>query len=329
MALDDSGLLAAPEVREHTGVLIGTALGGIGLLLKQHKIFLNHGPKRVSPLVIPFGIPDMISAYISIAHQLRGPNHSIVSACASGANAIGEAYQLIRRREMVAMLAGGSEAINEFVVAGFCAARSLSTSNDMPQAASRPFDRSRNGFVMAEGAAVLVLESREHALARGAPIYAELVGYGSCSDGFHFTKPRPDGSGAMRAMEEAIRYAGIPLGEIDYINAHGTSTIDGDRHETEAVKALFGEQAKRIVISSTKSMTGHMLGAAGAFEAAVCVLAIRDGIAPPTINYRECDPECDLDFVPNVARHKEINVAVSNSFGFGGHNVSLVIKRHE
>lgn len=327
MALEDSGLLEATGAEKTTGVYMGTAMGGIGWILRQHSSFVSHGPRRVSPLTIPFGIPDMTSGYISIAHGLQGPNQSVASACASGATAIGEAFHAIANGRATAMLAGGVEALDPLMVAAFCSARVLSLRNADPQAASRPFDRLRDGFVIAEGSAVLVLEALENARARGARIYAEIAGYGASSDAFHITKPRPDGNGAIRAMELALADAELPAERIGYINAHGTSTADGDRHETEAIKTLFGERAKQVPISSTKSMSGHMLGAAGAFEALVCALAVREGVVPPTINLQEEDPRCDLDYVPNTAREARMEAALSNSFGFGGHNVALVVRR--
>jgi 3-oxoacyl-[acyl-carrier-protein] synthase II len=271
-------------------------------------------------------IPDMASGYVSIQHKLKGPNTCVVTACSTGANAIGDAYHIIKRGDAWAMLAGGTEApINELGLGGFCAARAMSQRNDDPDKASRPFDKERDGFVMAEASAVFVLEDYDHALARGAKVYAEIVGYGMSGDAFHITQPDPEGDGAFRAMRMGLRTAGLKPADIGYINAHGTSTHYNDKLETLAIKNLFGESVPPV--SSTKSMIGHTLGAAGAIEALVCMLAMRDGVMPPTINYENPDPECDLDYIPNEARKLQVEYCLSNSFGFGGHNVSLIIKK--
>jgi len=329
-ALDESGLLGSGLCRRRIGTSIGSAMGGMNLILKQNAVLQNQSPRRVSPLVIPFILPDAASGYVSIQHALQGPNHVTVSACATSANALGESLLMIRNGQVDAMVVGGADAlVCDFVVAGFAAARALSTRNDEPERASRPFDRDRDGFVIAEGAAVMVLEEREHALGRGAPIYGELAGYGTNADGYHITQPDPEGSGARRCMSEAIENAGIVPENVGYINAHGTSTPTNDLNETRAIKRVFGEFAERIPISSTKSMTGHLLGAAGALEAIFCLLALRDGHIPPTINLDHPGAECDLDYVPHRARSHQAEFALSNSFGFGGHNTSLVFKRHD
>ena len=286
----------------------------------------ERGPSRVNPLTITKLIPNMAAGYASIAFNLQGPTNCTVTACAASANAIGDAAEMIRRGIVDVMVAGGSEAvIVEFAVAAFNSSKALSTRNDEPTRASRPFDAGRDGFVMGEGAATLILEEREHAVARGATIYAEVTGYGMSSDAYHVTLPRPGGAGQARAMTMALKDAGLESADIDYINAHGTSTPANDRTETAAIKVALGEEAAQgVAISSTKSMTGHLLGGAGAVEAMLSVLAIRDGVAPPTINYEDPDPDCDLDYVPNVERPMEIRHAMSNSFGFGGHNVALI-----
>jgi 3-oxoacyl-[acyl-carrier-protein] synthase II len=273
-------------------------------------------------------IPDMASGYVSILNRFRGPNTCVVTACATGTNSIGDAAEIVRRGDAVAMVAGGTEApIGQIALAGFCAARAMSTRNDEPQRASRPFDKERDGFVMAEGSAVVVLEDYEFARSRGAKMYGEVIGYGQSGDAYHITAPDPQGSGAHRSMKMAMQRAGIGNEDVGYINAHGTSTELNDKLETMAVKELLGEHAYKVPISSTKSMVGHMLGAAGAVEAVVCLKAMQDGVVPPTINYENPDPECDLDYVPNTARNVEVNVAMSNSFGFGGHNATLVFRK--
>ncbi len=328
MALQDSGIELTDEIRDEVGVLIGSGIGGLGFMAEQFRTMLEKGPSRVSPFWVPYMIADMASGYASIVHDLRGPNTCVVTACSTGANAIGDAYHIIKRGDAVGMLAGGSEApINEIGIAAFCAARAMSQRNDDPAHASRPFDKERDGFVIAEGAAVLMLEDRAFAEARGARIYGEVVGYGMSGDAYHITQPHPNGDGATRAMKMALRNAGLRPEQIGYVNAHGTSTYYNDKLETQAIKQVLGDHAYKIPVSSTKSMTGHMLGAAGAIEAAVCLLAMKEGKIPPTINYEVPDPECDLDYVPNQARDAEVEFSLSNSFGFGGHNVSLIFKK--
>ena len=328
-ALDASGLLQSGCNRARVGVSVGSAMGGLNLICQQHTVLKTHSPRRISPLFIPFILPDAASGYISIQHKLNGPNHITVSACATSANALGESLLMIQNGQVDAMVSGGSDAlVSDLVVAGFAAARALSTRNNAtPARASRPFDRDRDGFVIAEGAAVLVLEELEHAQRRGATIYGEIAGYATNADGFHITQPDPDGTGARRCMSEAIENAGIAPENIGYINAHGTSTPTNDLNETRAIKRVFGDVAANIPISSTKSMTGHLLGAAGAIEAIFSLLALRDGIVPPTINLDNPGDECDLDYVPHTARPHEAEFALSNSFGFGGHNTSLVFRK--
>ncbi|MEZ0325937.1 MAG: beta-ketoacyl-ACP synthase II [Fimbriimonas sp.] len=326
MALQDSGIELNDELRDDFGVLIGSGIGGLTFLGEQHRRQIEGGPGRVSPFLVPYMIPDMASGYVSIVHGLRGPNTCVVTACSTGANAIGDAYHIIKRGDATAMLAGGSEApINELGMAGFCSARAMTTRNDDPAHASRPFDKERDGFVIAEGSAVLVLEDYEFAKARGARIYAEIVGYGMSGDAYHITQPHPEGSGAIRAMKMALRNAKLETSQVGYINAHGTSTYYNDKLETAAIKSVFGENVPPV--SSTKSMIGHTLGAAGAIEGLICILAMRDGKLPPTINYENPDPECDLDYIPNLARDAQAEYSLSNSFGFGGHNVTLLIKK--
>ncbi len=325
MAITDSGLKAEGDLANHVGVLIGSGIGGLTFMGEQIRRLHEGGPSKVSPFLVPYMIPDMASGYVSIMHGLKGPNTCVVSACSTGADAIGVAYHTIKRGDAVAMVTGGTEApINEIGLAGFCSARAMTTNNDNPKTASRPFDAARDGFIMGEGSAVMVLEDYDHALARGAKIYGEVLGYGMTGDAHHITMPDPDGDGARRSMEMAVYRAGLRPDQIGYINAHGTSTPYNDKFETMAIKRAFGESAYKIPVSSTKSMIGHLLGAAGAVESLICLLALRDGKLPPTINYDNPDPECDLDYVPNVARDVNIDYALSNSFGFGGHNVSLV-----
>lgn len=327
MALDDSGLDTTKDA-DHIGCLIGSGIGGLTFLGEQFRRLIESGPSKVSPFLVPYMIPDMASGFVSIQHGLRGPNTCVVTACSTGANAIGDAYHIIKRGDAVAMLAGGSEApVNEIGLAGFCAARAMSSRNDDPLHASRPFDAGRDGFVMSEGSAVLVLEDYDYAKARGANMVAEIVGYGFTGDAHHMTMPDPEGYGAFRSMKMALHRAGVEPSDIGYINAHGTSTPYNDKFETMAIKRAFGESAYTVPISSTKSMIGHTLGAAGAIEALVCILAMRDGILPPTVNYETPDPECDLDYIPNESRKANVEHSLTNSFGFGGHNVSLVIKR--
>lgn len=328
MALSDANIVLDDELRNEVGVMIGSGIGGLTYLGEQHRRQIEGGPDRVSPFLVPYMIADMASGYTSIVHNLKGPNTCVVTACATGANAIGDAYHIIKRGDAIAMLAGGTEApINEIGVAAFCAARAMSTRNDDPAHASRPFDKERDGFIIGEGAAVLMLEDREFALARGARIYGEIVGYGMSGDAYHITQPHPEADGATRALKMALRTAGLAPEQIGYINAHGTSTYFNDKLETLAVKNVFGDYAYKVPISSTKSMTGHPLGAAGALEAMFCLLAMRDGKLPPTRNYDVPDPECDLDYIPNQPRTADVEYALSNSFGFGGHNVTLILKR--
>jgi 3-oxoacyl-[acyl-carrier-protein] synthase II len=331
-ALEDAGISYEEDdpAAERAGVVVGSGIGGMISFQNGIDTMRERGPERVSPLTITQIISNMAAGLVSIRYNLFGPNTCTVTACAASANAIGDAAEIIKRNAADVMVAGGAEApVCEFAVAGFSQARALSTNNDDPQGASRPFDADRDGFVMAEGSATLILEEREHALARGAHIYGEIVGYGMSSDGYHVTLPRPGGGGAARAMQHALDHAGIAPGDIDYINAHGTSTAANDATETAAIKTVFGPGAYDIPISSTKSMTGHLLGGAGALESLACILAIRDGVVPPTINYTNPDPDCDLDYVPNTAREASVTRAMTNSFGFGGHNVSLVFAAHE
>ena len=329
-ALADAGIAYEPEdpAAYRAGVVVGTGIGGVATYEEELTTLLEVGPHRLSPFGIPKIIANMAGGQVSIDFNLYGPNTTAVTACAASANAIGDAAAIIARGAADVMLAGGADAaITRFAMGGFAQARALSTRNDDPEGASRPFDANRDGFVMAEGAAALVLEEREHALERGAPVYAEIVGYGMSADGYHVTLPRPGGDGAARAMQSALDDAGIVAGQVSYMNAHGTSTAANDVTETMAIKTVFGDDAYRVPISSTKSMTGHLLGGAGAIEAVVSVLAIRDGIVPPTINLTDPDPECDLDYVPGEARTVDVEYAMSNSFGFGGHNVVLVFRR--
>jgi 3-oxoacyl-[acyl-carrier-protein] synthase II len=314
--------------KDRTGVLIGSGIGGIATFQEQCEIFLTKGPNRVSPFFVPMFIPDMASGLVSMRWGLMGPNYCTVSACASSAHAIGEAYRHIVEGDADAMVAGGAEAaITKLSIAGFANMKALSTRNDDPATASRPFDKDRDGFVMGEGAGIVVLESLEHAQARGARIIAEIVGYGMSADAYHMTQPAPEGRGAQQAMRAALNDACVPLESVGYVNAHGTSTPQGDIAETQAVKAVFGAHARNLVFGSTKSMTGHQLGAAGGVEFAVCALTIDRGVIPPTINYHTPDPECDLDCAPNAAVERRVDVALSNSFGFGGHNVTVALKR--
>lgn len=331
MALKDSGIEMEKEDPYRIGVLVGSGIGGLRTIEEQHKILLEKGPDRVSPFLIPMLIVNMAPGQISISLGFKGPNNCVATACATGSNALGDAFKVVQRGEADVMFAGGTEAcITPLGFGGFDAMRALSTLNDEPQRASRPFDATRSGFVMGEGCGVLVLEERERALKRGARIYAEMAGYGMTSDASHITAPDPTGEGASRCMINALKDAGFRPEDVDYINAHGTSTQLNDKVETLAIKKALGEDcARKVKISSTKSMTGHQLGAAGGVEALACVLAIRDGIIPPTINYRTPDPECDLDYTPNEAVKKEVRVAFSNSLGFGGHNACVVFKKYE
>ncbi len=328
MALKDSGIVLTDDLRENFGVMIGSGIGGLTLMGEQHRRQVEFGPGKVTPFLVPYMIPDMASGMTSIVHGLKGPNSCVVTACSTGANAIGDAYHIIKRGDAVMMLAGGTEApICEIGLAAFSAARAMSTRNDDPAHASRPFDLDRDGFVIAEGSAVLVLEDYDHAIQRGAKIYGEILGYGMSGDAFHITQPQPEGEGAIRAMKMAFKKAGITPDQIGYINAHGTSTYYNDKLETLAIKNVFGEKAYTTPISSIKSMIGHTLGASGAIAALTCLLAMRDGKLPPTINYEKPDPECDLDYIPNVMREVEVEYSMLNSFGFGGHNVTLILKK--
>ncbi len=327
-ALEDSNLNITPDNDDRVGVIVGTGLGGLPTIEKYHQVLLEKGPGRISPFFIPMLIANLASGQIAIHFGAKGPNTCVVTACATGAHCIGDAFRAIAYGDADAIIAGGTEAnITPLTVAGFNAMKAISTRNDEPEKACRPFEKNRNGFVIAEGAGILILEELEFALKRNARIYAELIGYGYTGDAYHITAPSPDGDGAIRCMKMAIRDAGLRPEEIDHINAHGTSTQLNDLTETIAIKSVFGEQAKRIPISATKSMTGHLLGAAGSTEAIFTVLALRDGILPPTINYEEPDPECDLDYVPNLARSQNINVAMSNAFGFGGTNATLIFRK--
>jgi len=313
--------------RDRVGVVMGSGIGGMETFEAQHAVLLERGPGRISPFFIPMMISDMAAGQVSIQFGLRGPNFATVSACASGAHAIGEALRLMRSGDADVVVAGGAEAtITPMALAGFSSSRALSTRNDDPQRASRPFDLDRDGFVIGEGAGVLVLETEDHARRRGAPLLCELGGYGASADAYHLTAPSEDGNGAARAMSRALKDAGIPAEDVEYINAHGTSTPAGDPAEVRAVKSVFGDHARRLLVSSTKSMTGHLLGAAGGLEAVVTALALSRGVVPPTINLERPDPQCDLDFVPNQARPRAVKAALSNSFGFGGHNVTLAMK---
>ena len=327
-ALEQAGIQDGVVDPTRFGVIVGSGIGGISTFEDQHRTLLEKGPGRVSPFFIPMMISDMASGQVSIMFGAKGPNYCTVSACSSGAHAVGEAYRIIQNSEADVMIAGGAEApIAPVAFAGFCSMKAMSTRNDDPAHASRPFDSQRDGFVMGEGAGILILEEYEHAKKRGAGILAEIVGYGATGDAHHMTAPAPEGEGAARAMRAAICDSGLPLSEFGYVNAHGTSTPLNDKFETQAIKSVFGEHAARVAVSSTKSMTGHLLGAAGGLETIICVLALERGILPPTINYEHPDPDCDLDYVPNTARHVETRAALSNSLGFGGHNVTLALSR--
>ena len=330
MAMEDSGLKIDPQEAENVGVIIGVGLCGIDTIEVTERAYLDGGPRKISPFFIPKVISNLAPGQIAIRHGAKGVNWTPTSACASGTHAIGEAFHLIRRGLQDAVIAGGAEsAITPLGVGGFSAMKALSTRNDEPQRASRPFDRARDGFIIAEGSGVLILEERDRAVKRGAQIYAEVVGYAANGDAYHMTAPAPEGEGAARCMRLSLKDAGIAPGEVDYINAHGTSTEYNDTNETQAIKKVFGEQAFKLAVSSTKSMTGHLLGAAGAVEGVFSVLALRHGIIPPTINYENPDPDCDLDYVPNQARKADIHVALSNSFGFGGTNACVIFRRGE
>ncbi len=329
-AIDDSGLDLENEDLERIGVIYGSGIGGMETFVNQVNALQNGGARRVSPFFVPMLITDISAGHISIKYGFKGPNYATVSACATSSHALSDAFFMIQRGSAEVMVTGGSEAtIIPISIAGFNAARAISTWNDKPEKASRPFDKDRNGFVMGEGAGTLILEEYEHAKNRGAKIYAEVIGAGLTADAYHVTAPAPEGEGAYRSMRDALRDGGINPEDVDYINAHGTSTPLNDLNETKAIKKLFGEHAYELTVSSTKSMTGHLLGAAGAVEAIATVLAINNKVIPPTINLDEPDPECDLDYTPHTAREKEIKYAISNTFGFGGHNASILFKKIE
>jgi 3-oxoacyl-[acyl-carrier-protein] synthase II len=330
IALDDAGLVISDNNAERVGAIVGTGLGGLTSIEKYHTVLLERGPQRVTPFFIPMLIANEASGQIAIHFGAKGPNLCVVTACATGAHSIGEAFRCIQHNDADVIIAGGVEAtITPLAVAGFNSMKALSTRNEEPERASRPFDRDRDGFVMGEGAAIVILEELGHARARGAKIYAELIGYGYTGDAYHLAAPDPEGDGAARCMRMALRDAKLSPDEVDYINAHGTSTELNDITETVAIKRVFGDDAYKIPVSSTKSMTGHLLGAAGSAAAVFSVLTIRDRIIPPTINYETPDPRCDLDYVPNTAREQAVKVVISNSFGFGGTNATLAFKRFE
>lgn len=330
MALEDSGLDLDKEDRSRIGTFIGTGIGGIDTLHDQYKVLFDKGPGRVSPFFVPMMIANMPAGQTSIAFGLQGPCSCVVTACATGTNSIGEAFKLIQRGDADIMVAGGTEAaVSPAAVAGFCAMKAMSTRNDEPEKASRPFDKERDGFIMGEGAGVIVMESLEHALERGAKIYAEIAGYGHNADAFHITAPAPEGAQAAKCMAMAMADADVKPEEVDYINAHGTSTPLNDKNESLAIKSLLGAHATQVSISSIKSMTGHLLGAAGGIEAVATALTVLNDMMPPTINYDNPDPELDLDYVPNQAKAKKVRVALSNSFGFGGHNATILLKKYE
>jgi 3-oxoacyl-[acyl-carrier-protein] synthase II len=330
MAMEDAAFKIDPTEAENVGVIIGVGLCGIDTIEATERAYLDGGPRKISPFFIPKVISNLAPGQIAIRHGAKGVNWTPTSACASGTHAVGEAFHLIRRGMQDAVIAGGAEsAITPLGVGGFSAMKALSTRNDEPERASRPFDKERDGFIIAEGSGVLILEERDHALKRGAKIYAEVIGYGANGDAYHITAPAPEGEGAARCMGLSLKDAGILPGEIDYINAHGTSTEYNDANETQAIKKVFGEHAFKLAVSSTKSMTGHLLGAAGAVEGVFSVLALHHHIIPPTINYENPDPDCDLDYVPNQARRADLRVALSNSFGFGGTNACVIFRRSE
>jgi 3-oxoacyl-[acyl-carrier-protein] synthase II len=329
MAVEDAGLDTSKVDGTRFGVLIGSGIGGITTLLDSHKVLIEKGPDRVSPFFVPMLIINMASGLVSMRFGAKGPNISVVTACATGNHAIGDAFRLIQRGTADIMIAGGAEAIIvPLTIAGFCSMKAMSTHNEEPAKASRPFDLNRDGFVCGEGGGILVLESLEHAQRRDARIYAEVVGYGMTGDAHHMTAPDPEGEGAARAMAGALQDAGIAPSDVGYVNAHGTSTPYNDRFETIAIKRVFGEHAYKVAVSSTKSMTGHLLGAAGGIEAIATVLALAHGVLPPTINYETPDPECDLDYIPNQARKQDVELALSNAFGFGGTNATLVFRKY-
>ncbi len=328
MAMKDSGLKVTEANAENVGVIIGSGMGGLPAIEHYHSVLLEKGPRRITPFFIPMLIINLASGQVSIKFGAKGPNSAVATACATGSHAVGDAFKIIQRGDADAMIAGGSESVvTPLGIGGFNAMKALSTRNNEPEKASRPFDRDRDGFVMGEGAGIMVLESLDSARARGSKIQAEIVGYGMTADAYHITSPAPEGEGAARCMSLTLKDSGINPSEIDYINAHGTSTKYGDELETSAIKTVFQEHAYKVAVSSTKSMTGHLLGAAGGVEAVICVLTMRDNIVPPTINLDNPDPQCDLDYVPNKARKMEVNCVMSNSFGFGGTNACLVFKR--
>lgn len=332
LAVSDGRLILDKEDRNRIGVLVGSGIGGLQTIEREHLAYIRRGPEKgpskITPFLIPMLIANMAAGHISIALGLKGPSSACVTACATGNNAIGDAFKIIQRKDADVMVAGGTEgAITPMGFGGFCSLKALSLRNDEPEKASRPFDRERDGFIMGEGAGILILEEFERAKKRGANIYCEIIGYGMSGDAYHITAPDPSGDGARRCMEAAINDAKVNPEDVDYINAHGTSTKLNDKIETMSIKNLFKDHAKKLAISSTKSMTGHLLGAAGGAEAAACALAIKNGVIPPTINYEYPDPECDLDYVPNQPREAKVNIAISNALGFGGHNATLVFRR--
>ncbi len=330
VAFSDAKLDMTKEQSDRVGVVVGTGLGGLPTIEKYHQVLMERGPDRITPFFIPMLIANLAPGQIAMQHGIKGPNLCIVTACATGAHCIGEASRIIQYGDAEVMVAGGTEAnLTPLTVGGFNAMKALSTRNDEPQKASRPFEKNRDGFIVAEGSGIVILEELEHARTRGARIYAEVMGYGYNADAYHITAPAPDGEGFVRCIRMALNDAKLAADEVDYINAHGTSTQLNDYTETLAIKEVFGDRAKRIPVSSTKSMTGHLLGAAGAIEAIFSILSLRDQICPPTINYEEPDPQCDLDFVPNVARKQALNVTLSNSFGFGGTNATLLFRSFE
>jgi len=329
-AYEDSGIKLENIDQHRFGVVLGSGIGGIETLEREYEKLLSKGPNRVSPFFIPMMISNIGAGQISMAFGAKGPNTTVVTACASSTNSIGEAFRLIQRGDADVMITGGAEAsVTPLSIAGFCSMKAMSVRNDEPEKASRPFDRDRDGFVMGEGAGILILEEYQHAINRGAKIYAEMAGYGLSADAYHITTPAPEGEGAARSMSNALADAAISPEDIDYINAHGTSTPYNDKFETMAIKTVFGEHKNKVLVSSTKSMTGHLLGAAGGIEAIACILSIQDSFVPPTINYENPDPECDLNYVPNVGIDKTVNYTLSNSLGFGGHNATIIIKKYE
>jgi 3-oxoacyl-[acyl-carrier-protein] synthase II len=329
-AVDDSGLKVVPDDASRVGTFIGSGIGGFGVIEREHEKFLKGGPGKISPFFIPAAIVNLAAGQVSIRFGAKGPNSATCTACSSGAHAVGDSYKIIQRGDADAMICGGAEApITPMGVAGFAAMRALSTRNDEPEKASRPFDADRDGFVIGEGSGIVILEELERARARGAKIYAEIVGYGMTADAYHITQPSEDGTGAVRVMQAAVNEAGVQPHEVDYINAHGTSTYYNDKIETAAIKRVFGDSAYSIPVSSTKSMMGHLLGAAGGVEAGIIAMSIRNQTIPPTANYDKADPDCDLDYVPKVPRRREVRYALSNSFGFGGTNAALLMKRYD